>query len=308
MARVKKPVYKRSMGESSSSMESPPEGHPMAHWFQSKKDFDHYSKDLAPRKIISPSYFEPNFFEKHHFPNLQACLEAQNLLNHVKIEELIYPELVAVAYTTLKVAFSDDDMNMTFKLGNDTYSLDSTELIGLWHLDYSGDKIELGGSNEEYNRNYSRVDACNLFHIPLDIPKPIVGCLSIEHRLLHYIIVYILVPRANNHRLIYEGDIEMMWRLQSHYKSLNHMRREENQPQMEEEQGGEEEGNQAMEDVQVEPPQEQPLMLDLMRELQMINQNIGSFREETRKELGILGRRMQRMETKMGIQDEEDQD
>ncbi|MED6164139.1 hypothetical protein PIB30_086804 [Stylosanthes scabra] len=162
-----------------------------------------------------------------------------------------------------------------------------------------------------------------------------------------------------------EGDIEMMWRLENHYKInwiviiashmrniklgkiskglpyamlwtrifkylkidlsqvkkkkleynnridthvLNHMKREENQPQLEEQQGGEEEGVQAMEDFQIEPPQQQPSMLDLMRELQMINQNIGSFQEETRRELRRLGRRMQTMETKMGIQDEEDQD
>ncbi|MED6110097.1 hypothetical protein PIB30_039816 [Stylosanthes scabra] len=242
MPHVKKPVYKRTRGESSSSMELPPEGHPMAHWFQSKKDFDHYSTDLAPRKIISPS----------------------------------------------------------------------------------GDKIQLGGSNEKFNRNYSREDAFILFNIPLDIPRPIIGCLSVEHCLLHYLIVYILVPRANNHGLIMEGDIELMWRMQSHYKInwiaiitshmrnmkngkpskglpyamlwtkifkylkinlsqvkkkkleynncidthvLNHMKREQNQPQVEEQQGGEEEGDQAMEDVQVEPPQEQPSMLDLMREL-----------------------------------------
>ncbi|MED6164138.1 hypothetical protein PIB30_086803 [Stylosanthes scabra] len=171
MPRVKKPIYKRSRGEPSSSMEPPPEGHPMAHWFQSKNDFDRYSKDLAPRKIISPRYFEPNFFEKHLYLNLQACLVAQNLLNHVKIEEQIYSELVAVAYTLLVVAFNDDDISMTFKLGKDTYSLDSTELIGLWHLDYSGDKIELGGSNEEFDRNYSKENACALFNIPLDIPK-----------------------------------------------------------------------------------------------------------------------------------------
>ncbi|MED6121950.1 hypothetical protein PIB30_035093 [Stylosanthes scabra] len=338
MPRVKRPISKRSRGEASSSMESPPERHPMAQWLQSKSDLDCYSTYFAPRKVISPRYLEPNFFEKHPYPNLQAVLIAQNLLNHVKIKEPIYPELNAVAYTTLELEFIDDDI---------------------------GDKIDLSDSSVEHPRKYSRQDACAMFNIPFDMPRPTVGCLTVERRLLHYFIVYNLVPRVYNLGLIMEEDLELMWNMQSNFKInwvfiiathmrriksgkvskglpyailwttifknlnvnltqvkkkkleynhcidthiLNHMKVELNQPQVEEQQGDEEEGVQAMEDVQVEPPQEQPSMLDLIRELQLINQNIGNFQEETRRELGRLGRRMQRMETNMGIQEEEDQD
>ncbi|MED6147009.1 hypothetical protein PIB30_040045 [Stylosanthes scabra] len=313
MPRVKKPAYKRTRGESSSSMESPPEGHPMAQWFQTKSDLDCYSKDFAPRKVISPRYLEPNFFEKHPYPNLQAVLVAQNLLNHVKIKEPIYPELIVVAYTTLEPEFIDDDMYMTFKLSKNTHTLDSSELIRLWHLDYSGDKIDLSDSSVEHPRKYSRQVACEMFNIPFDLRRPTVGCLTVEHRLLHYFIVYNLVPSIYNLGLITEEDLELMWNMQSNFKInwvfiiathmrrtksgkiskglpyailwttifkhlnvhltqvkkkkleynhcmdthiLNHIKVEHNQPQVEEQQGDEDEGVQAMEDVQVEPPQQ----------------------------------------------------
>ncbi|MED6210014.1 hypothetical protein PIB30_060090 [Stylosanthes scabra] len=128
MPRVKRPISKRSRGEASSSMEPPPQEHPMVQWFQSKSDFDHYSTDFAPRKVISPS----------------------------------------------------------------------------------GDKIDLSDSSAEHPRKYSRQDACTMFNIPFDIPRPTVGCLTIEHRLLHYFIVYNLVPRVYNLGLIMEEDLELM--------------------------------------------------------------------------------------------------
>ncbi|MED6153145.1 hypothetical protein PIB30_098768 [Stylosanthes scabra] len=221
MPRIKKLVSKSSRGESSSSMEPPPEGHPMAKWFQHKIDFDHYTFDFEPRKIISPRYLEPNFFEKHPFPNLQACLVAQNLLNHIQIREPFYPDLIAIACTTLELEFNDDDMSMTFKLGKDTHTLDSRELISLWKLwklDYSGDKIDLSDSRAKHPRKYSRQDACALLNIPFDMPKPTVGCLSHEDRLLHYIIVHNLVPRSHNLGLIMEEDLEIMWNMRSNFK------------------------------------------------------------------------------------------
>ncbi|MED6199994.1 hypothetical protein PIB30_081061 [Stylosanthes scabra] len=226
--RTKIPT-KRQRGES--SMQQPPEGNPMSKWFESNDDFENYATNFAPRKIMSPRYMELNFFEKHGCPRLLEILAHQNLVEFVKISDSWYPEIIAAAYTTLDLEFIDDDMNFIFKLGKFTYSLDSTKLIELWKLDYSGKVIELKESPIEHNEGYSRQEACTLFNIPFDVPKPTVGYLSLEHRLLHYLIVYVLVPRAHNHGLILEEDLDLMWRMANH-KKLNwvviiatHMRR-----------------------------------------------------------------------------------
>ncbi|MED6166294.1 hypothetical protein PIB30_107858 [Stylosanthes scabra] len=52
MPRVKRPT-KKSKG-ASSSMEPPPQDHPLAQWFYNKEDFDLYHSDFASRKVIPP--------------------------------------------------------------------------------------------------------------------------------------------------------------------------------------------------------------------------------------------------------------
>ncbi|MED6214713.1 hypothetical protein PIB30_105948, partial [Stylosanthes scabra] len=52
MPRVKRPT-KKSKG-ASSSMEPPPQDHPLTQWFYNKEDFDLYLSDFAPRKVVPP--------------------------------------------------------------------------------------------------------------------------------------------------------------------------------------------------------------------------------------------------------------
>ncbi|MED6174697.1 hypothetical protein PIB30_071504 [Stylosanthes scabra] len=156
---------------------------------------------------------EPNFFQKHDYPILLECLVRQNLIDFVKIKAPFYADLVAIAFTTLELEFSEDKVNLNFKLGNNSYSLDSSQLMEVWKLDFSGHTLILSDSNIHHHHTYSRQEACNMFNIPFDIPKPTVGHLSIEHRLIHYLITYVLAPRLHNHGLILEEDLEIMWRI-----------------------------------------------------------------------------------------------
>ncbi|MED6178406.1 hypothetical protein PIB30_107258 [Stylosanthes scabra] len=52
MPRVKRPTKKSRGGPS--SMEPPPQDHPLAQWFYNKEDFDLYHSDFASRKVIPP--------------------------------------------------------------------------------------------------------------------------------------------------------------------------------------------------------------------------------------------------------------
>ncbi|MED6164844.1 hypothetical protein PIB30_094002 [Stylosanthes scabra] len=52
MPRVKRST-KKSRG-ASSSMEPPPQDHPLTQWFYNKEDFDLYLSDFAPRKVVPP--------------------------------------------------------------------------------------------------------------------------------------------------------------------------------------------------------------------------------------------------------------
>ncbi|MED6141639.1 hypothetical protein PIB30_105386 [Stylosanthes scabra] len=211
MPRVKRPTKKSRGG--SSSMEPPPQDHPLTQWFYNKEDFDLYLSDFAPRKVVPPRYLEPNFFDQHHYPNLLGILVRQNLVNYLKIKDSYYPNLIAIAYTTLDVEFEEDDLVFSFKIGKNTYALASSELSAIWSLNYNGEKVESGHTSEDFRRNYFKENACTMFNIPIGTPKPTVGLLNVEHRLLHYFLTYVLVPRSGNHGLILDEDLEIMWRM-----------------------------------------------------------------------------------------------
>ncbi|MED6129996.1 hypothetical protein PIB30_113605, partial [Stylosanthes scabra] len=153
MVHTKK-AAKRTRGEASSTMESPPQDHPMADWFLSNEDFNRYQSLFAPRKVIPPRYMEPHFLIKNDFPLLQEYLVRQNLVEHVKIKEVFYPDLIAPVYSTLQINFSHDELEISFKLGHETHSLDSGELISLWKLDFSGDELRVDTTHDA--RGYSR--------------------------------------------------------------------------------------------------------------------------------------------------------
>ncbi|MED6166084.1 hypothetical protein PIB30_105608 [Stylosanthes scabra] len=165
MPRVKRPTKKSRGG--SSSMEPPPQDHPLTQWFYNKEDFDLYLSDFAPRKVVPPRYLEPNFFDQHHYPNLLGILVRQNLVNFLKIKDNYYPDLIAIAYTTLDVEFEEDDLVFSFKIGKNTYALESSELSAIWSLNYNGEKVESGHTSEDFRRNYSKENACTIFNIPI---------------------------------------------------------------------------------------------------------------------------------------------
>ncbi|MED6117487.1 hypothetical protein PIB30_110408, partial [Stylosanthes scabra] len=172
MPRVKRPT-KKSRG-ASSSMEPPPQDHPLAQWFYNKEDFDLYHSDFASTKVIPPRYLEPNFFDQHHYPNLLGILVRQNLVNCMKIKDSFYPDLTAIAYTTLDVEFEEDDLVFSFKIGKNTYALESNELSATWQLDYVGEKVDSGNASEDFRRNYSKENAYIMFNVPIGTPKPTV--------------------------------------------------------------------------------------------------------------------------------------
>ncbi|MED6154226.1 hypothetical protein PIB30_110189, partial [Stylosanthes scabra] len=124
-----------------------------------------------------------------------------------------YPDLIAIAYTTLDVEFEEDDLVFSFKIGKNTYALESNELSTTWQLDYVGEKVDSGNASEDFRRNYSKENAYIMFNVSIGTPKPTVGLLSVEHRLLHYFITYMLVPRSGNHGLILDEDFEIMQRM-----------------------------------------------------------------------------------------------
>ncbi|MED6176470.1 hypothetical protein PIB30_088502 [Stylosanthes scabra] len=122
MPRVKKPT-KKSRG-ASSSMEPPPQYHPLAQWFYNKEDFDLYLSDFAPRKVV--------------LPRLKVGMQVKNL------EEITLRKMLALCSMFLLVHQNQPlDYFLTYVLvprsGNHGLILDE-DLEIMWRM-VNGNKI-----------------------------------------------------------------------------------------------------------------------------------------------------------------------
>ncbi|MED6113782.1 hypothetical protein PIB30_074060 [Stylosanthes scabra] len=325
MVRTKTPA-KRTRGEASSTMQPPPQDHPMADWFLSNEDFNRYQSHFAPRKIIPPRYMEPNFLIKNDFPLLQECLIRQNLVEHVKIKEVFYPDLIAAVYSTLQINFSHDELEITFKLGHETHSLDLSELVSLWKLDFSGDELRVDTTHDA--RGYSREAACNILILEEDLE--IMWRIASGHKINWTTLIASHMQRNMSGKVTKGLPYAMLWttifkhlnidlnnakKKELEYNHcidnhvLNHMKRELNQAQVNVEEGAQEE--QVMEEEPTQPPQAGPSMQDMMEVLLRIEQNqtsMASRLDKIEKNQARMLRKIRRVEAYTFSEDEAEDD
>ncbi|MED6226905.1 hypothetical protein PIB30_108357, partial [Stylosanthes scabra] len=144
MPRMKR-TTKRTRGES--SVEPPPWNHPLARYFASNEDLVYYEMRLAGPKEISPRYLVPNLLVTQNFDHLREILEYQGIMNFVQIRDKYYPNLVAIAYSTLMIEVNEENksnFSLVFKLGKDEYKLGCSELAIIWGLPTQGCLFEGG--------------------------------------------------------------------------------------------------------------------------------------------------------------------
>ena len=90
-------------------MVPPPSNHPLARYFASNEDLQFYEARLAGRKEIPPRYLDPTLLVIHKFDTLKAILVHQGLMDFVQIKSKYYPDLVAIAYSTLMIEIVEED-------------------------------------------------------------------------------------------------------------------------------------------------------------------------------------------------------
>ncbi|MED6166443.1 hypothetical protein PIB30_109314 [Stylosanthes scabra] len=263
-----KRTTKRTRGES--SVEPPPWNHPLARYFASNEDFVYYEMRLAGRKEIPPRYLDPNLLVTQNFDHLREILEYQGIMNFVQIRDKYYPDLVAIAYSTLMIEVNEEnesDFSLVFKLGKDEYKLGCSELAIIWGLPIQGCLFE-GGKTPIGDWGYLKENAMGIFNLTQDL-----------------IIMWAMV-----------NNININWP----YFIMQHMirlKRKETSGGL----GGAIEEGQEDQEAQEAPPQAQeqagPSMSDLMQVLQRIEckQN-------------RMDRRLHRIEQYMEIEEDEDVD
>ncbi|MED6127810.1 hypothetical protein PIB30_091681 [Stylosanthes scabra] len=210
MGHTKSTAKKAKQGEM--QVEPPPQGHPMAKFFTNLADFNNYIMNFAPRKEITPRYLDLDLLHSQNFNELYRILVRQDLLDFLRLRDYYYPDLVTIAYTSLTMEFEEvnsSSFTIFFTLGRNKYVLNVGSFCEISSLSWHGTLFKNGDKPPEEWKNDKPPNCGN---------KMPTNPMSDEHRLLHYLLVWVIMPRSHNHGVIMNDDLVIMSALCSNVK------------------------------------------------------------------------------------------
>ncbi|MED6178487.1 hypothetical protein PIB30_108083, partial [Stylosanthes scabra] len=105
-----------------------------------------------------------------------------------------------------------------FTLGRNKYVLTVGSFCEISSLSWHGTLFK-NGDKPPKDWNYDRNEACRFFNLdPNCGHKMPTNPMSDEHRLLHYLLVWVIMPRSHNHGVVMNDDLVIMRALCSDVK------------------------------------------------------------------------------------------
>ncbi|MED6172412.1 hypothetical protein PIB30_049815 [Stylosanthes scabra] len=346
MPRLKRTSSKRQRESKDVVHMEPPPDHPLGKYFSRLDDLNQYVFNFAERKEIPPRYLDIKLLETYNFNTLSTILNDQGLANFVQIRETYYPELVAIAYSTLSIDFNEEhetEFTLKFRLHKSEYQIDSHALSEIWNLenvDTANCVLYDGNKTPESCSPHVKRQSFEFFNIQR-VPKKKILCnvFNMEMRVLHYLINYVLIPHSTGHAHVQVDDLVAMWAMNNDIKIhwpyfiAQHMLRFAKSDHSKgmgymymwtrifKKLGGmQEEEQEAPPPPQEQEagPSEQPSMRDMMEILQRMELNQQSLdncfqsfeqgQECMDRQFQRMNRRLQRIKRQNNIQEDEDED
>ncbi|MED6175111.1 hypothetical protein PIB30_075383 [Stylosanthes scabra] len=126
-----------------------------------------------------------------------------------------------MAYSTLRVVFNDEneaEFMFKFKIFKKEYKIGCSELANVWNLPYSSCLFNGKKPLKDWGSNIKQ-RANEMFNINRQPKKKVlVNVLTTEMRVLHYLLVYVIMPRSYGHGHIKEEDVITMWAMVNEIK------------------------------------------------------------------------------------------
>ena len=162
--------------------------------FSSYDQRQRYSSQFSNRVILDPKYLDLAFFDDETFDCYQVFRNS-GLTKFLSLKLLHYPELVRVFYNNLKI----QDGIIYSEVHNVSIVIDQSLFFSLTKLPNQGVPFE-GTLVDDWKFDYSIHDARRMVcNDQADMTgRLLVGSLTFDCRIMHYMIVRILVPRSSN--------------------------------------------------------------------------------------------------------------
>ncbi|MED6140989.1 hypothetical protein PIB30_098958, partial [Stylosanthes scabra] len=189
---------------------------PVERWFAKDDEISAYDERLSRMEILPPKYIGDGVLPDEKYSEFWKLIDIQGLrpllYTRGRFSECkYYPHFIAAASTTIFIRENEDEgeeFTLGFRLGGRKFKFTLDALAAAWGLRNEGDTFKgrnhpLGTWNE-----FSRATAVRELHLEqAALGKYTVSRMSTDHRLLLYVLSYVLLPRKSNHGTATEEDL-----------------------------------------------------------------------------------------------------
>ncbi|WVY94008.1 hypothetical protein V8G54_033096 [Vigna mungo] len=169
-----------------------------------------YGKAFYKRKILTPKIMNFPFFAQsglyfHHH------LQFQGLEEFVSMECPYFEDLIRVFYSNLRV----ENGYLYTEVNKTKIEMKPADWLTIAHLKYQGQQLSFPTIPDDlpYNRDMAFSDMIRPELQGQNVKT--VGAMNVNDRLLHYVLVHILSPRATNFAKIMHEDTFMLWAMKN---------------------------------------------------------------------------------------------
>ncbi|MED6133153.1 hypothetical protein PIB30_025967 [Stylosanthes scabra] len=228
MSRHKTTIRKRT-GASHDEPPPPLSQLPLRKWFTTNKIWKSYLDTFSKLPILKPRYLPESLIPEDKYEGFWKVVDQQGLrpLLYMKerrvflyfvcylvdqIDCRYYPRMMAVVATTLQLKDNLDDVGneefyLRFWIAGVTYTITLGELASLWGLRSEGLRFTGGSSLPRKYAHWDGKRSQDTLQISkIGGGKYSVGKIKTDHRLLHYMLSYLWLPRKGNHGVLTEED------------------------------------------------------------------------------------------------------
>ncbi|KOM28048.1 hypothetical protein LR48_Vigan492s001200 [Vigna angularis] len=199
---------RRTAGASSSSQ---PRLANIDGWISDQGKHADFVNSWQERKIMAVKFIRLDFFRFYgfQFPNTFA---EQGLTHLLEQKGCIYPDLIRVFYFNLRYR----DGIISTKVKGVRMILDDDIWTNVAQLPIWDDAVKVHLGLEDFNRMMTFQSFLRHPERQTNRRQLLVGGFKVEERMIHYLIVWILCPRATNHAQCSEQDLLLLYGILNH--------------------------------------------------------------------------------------------
>ncbi|MED6175464.1 hypothetical protein PIB30_078635 [Stylosanthes scabra] len=199
---------------------------PVERWFEEEDELTTSDERLSKMEILPPKYIGDRVLPDEKYSEFWRLIDIQGL-RHFLYTRGSFPILMHIHVWDFLSAENEDEgeeFALGFRLGGRKFKFTLDALAAAWGLRNEGDTFKGGNHPLGTWNEFSKATAMRDLRLEQAAPvKYAVSRMSIDHRLLLYVLSYVLLPRKSNHGTATEEDLLILWAISGSFLALAYL-------------------------------------------------------------------------------------